>query len=150
MKIIIFAGDMNYTIEDKKRILDAICNSIVSGKSLRTALKENNFNTCTFFDWIGKNDEMAKQYARAMEIRAQMMFEDMLDIANEKPERMATEYGDRVDNGDVQDKKVKIDAMKWGMAKMMPKKYGDKIDDHSDKTDNEIIIKLVGDDQSTD
>ena len=143
MKIIIFAGDMNYTIEDKKRILDSICNSIVSGKSLRTALKENNFNTCTFFDWIGKNDEMAKQYARAMEIRAQMMFEDMLDIANEKPERIATEYGDRVDNGDVQDKKVKIDAMKWGMAKMMPKKYGDKVEADNEDKEIKLTIEVV-------
>lgn len=85
---------------------------------------------------------MSKQYARATVERAELMFEDMLDIADKAPKLTNTKFGTTVDTGDIQHKRVKIDTRKWALSKMNPKKYGN-IPDGSDDSDNEITITIV-------
>ena len=52
---------------------------------------------------------------------------------------------ERVDTGAIQNKRVKIDAYKWRISKLNPKKYGDKLHlDHSseDGSINQSAIDL--------
>lgn len=120
---------MAYSEEKKQDIFNNICEYITNGKSLRKALLNcDNLPAGTFFEWMREDELKSKQYARATEERAQLMFEDMMDIASNDPERTQTKFGTAVDSGSVQDKRVRIDTMKWAMSKMMPKKYGDKLD----------------------
>ena len=135
---------MAYSEKEKQDIFDAICEKIVLGKSLRTALKElNNFPAPTFFEWLREDENKSKQYARATDERAELMFEDMLDIADEQPERMETKTGTCIDSGHIQDKRVRIDTRKWALSKMMPKKYGNNPTNDDEDSDNEIIVKRV-------
>ena len=135
---------MAYTNKQRQDIFTEICDLIIQGESLRSALSNvKKIHATDFFDWLRKYEEFGKQYAQATEERAQFMFEKMLDIANEQPDRMPTKFGDAVDPGFVQDKRVKLDTMKWAMSKMMPKKYGTKADDQDDNHDNEITVKIV-------
>ena len=106
----------------------------------------------TFFDWMDKNEQMAEQYARAMQFRAMLLFEDILDDAEREPMRMESKFGTCVDPGDVQNKRVKIDAKKWIAAKMYPKKYGDNVEfyeklkldkEREEKGDSHITIEIV-------
>ena len=119
-----------YTEEERQRIFDNICEIIISGKSLRTALKSSDvrIDVSTFFKWMREDESKSKQYARATEERAELMFEDMMDIADEEPERIQTKTGTCIDSASIQDKRVRIDTRKWALSKMMPKKYGDKLD----------------------
>ena len=120
---------MAYSNEEKQMIFDEICSKIIEGKSLRTALKElDNIPPKTFFVWLREDENKCKQYAQATEERAEMMFEDMFDIADEEPDRIETKTGYVIDSGHIQNKRVRIDTRKWALSKMMPKKYGDKID----------------------
>ena len=80
--------------------------------------------------------------------RAEEVFEEILDIAddgtNDWMERNGKdgETGDTVLNGEhVQRSRLRIDARKWALSKMIPKKYGDKIDTSGNHTFNVTIDK---------
>ena len=53
----------------------------------------------------------------------------------------------------VQRSRLRIDARKWLMARMAPKKYGDKITHTGDENDEPLIVQIVkfsdGDDGGT-
>lgn len=136
---------MAYSEEQKQKIFDNICEIIVNGKSLRTALKSSKvkIDVSTFFVWMREDENKSNQYARATIERAELMFEDMIDIADKSPERTATKFGTMIDSGDVQNRRLKVDARKWALSKMMPKKYGNipEVEDKND--DNEIIINII-------
>lgn len=127
-----------YSEEQRQQIFDDICELIISGKSLRFALNKVSIPAKTFFVWLRESEVLGKQYARATTERAELMFEDMFDIADEEPKQMESKFGTCVDTGDIQYKRVRIDTRKWALSKMMPKKYGDKpIED--DKKDTEPL-----------
>ena len=133
---------MEYSAKEKQTKFDTICDIIISGKSLRTALSKVKLSSQTFFVWIREDEIMSKQYAQATVERAELMFEDMLDIADKAPKLTNTKFGTTVDTGDIQHKRVKIDTRKWALSKMNPKKYGNT-PDGSDDSDNEITITIV-------
>lgn len=137
---------MAYSDIEKQDLFDSICDTIVNGKSLRSALMEVSLPAKTFFAWLRDDDSKCKQYARATEERAELMFEDIFDIADESPERIITKTGEIIDAGHIQDKKVRIDARKWALSKLMPKKYGDKIDvttNGNDVSNIPLTLKIV-------
>lgn len=135
---------MAYSEEEKTKIFDNICEIIINGKSLRTALKSSKvkIDVSTFFVWLREDEIKSKQYARATIERAELMFEDMCDIADQEPRLTKTKFGMAVDGGDVQHKKLMVDTRKFAISKMMPKKYGNT-PDIIDNSDNEITIKIV-------
>lgn len=117
---------MSYSQTERQNIFDNICEIIIDGKSLRKALKEVGLPAKTFFVWLREDEQKGKQYARATIERAELMFEDMFEIADEEPERMETKVGSCIDSASIQNKRVRIDTRKWALSKMNPKKYSDK------------------------
>jgi hypothetical protein len=81
--------------------------------------------------WDGKHDEFSAQYARAREQQAELWAEQIVDIANTPligEKTKTTEKGVEIMVGDnVERSKLMIDARKWVAAKLLPKKYGDKV-----------------------
>ena len=83
---------------------------------------------------IEADEEYRRKYARATSIRADRIFEEMLDIAddgtNDWAERSRADGSTytELDHEHVQRSKLRIDARKWVLAKMNPKKYGDKVE----------------------
>ncbi|TOM55042.1 ubiquitin carboxyl-hydrolase, partial [Vibrio parahaemolyticus] len=67
--------------------------------------------------WLRENADFREQYAKAMESRADAVFEELFDIADDVSEESAA----------VAKAKLRIDTRKWALARMSPKKYGDKI-----------------------
>ena len=74
-------------------------------------------NVATVMRWVGDHERFREQYAKATEERAAGMFEDMLDIA------------DNVDAepSEVAKARLRVDTRKWALARMNPKKYGEKV-----------------------
>ena len=123
-----------YSEEEKQRKFDDIINDIVENSvSIRKALK-GRLSPQLFFDMLKEDTEKAKRYARATEIRADIMAEEILDIADDSSSDIAyNDKGDVIENREfINRSKVRIDARKWLLAKMQPKKYGDKLDLTSD------------------
>ena len=134
---------------DKDKIFPLILSEIESGLAIRNILKSDKFpNANTFFDWLKEDESKAKQYARSCEIRAEMKFEEIKEIADDDTGiYYFDESGNKkVDSGAIQRKRLQIDARKWQLSKEIPKKYGDKIDMTTDGekiTSNDIKIEIV-------
>ena len=129
---------MAYSEEQKEEILNNIFNMIESGKSLRFALSQIPLSSSTFFIWIEEDPEKSKHYAYVTGIRTELKFESIEQDYSEEPQRDA-ETG-RIDSAWVQLQRLKIDAKKWELSKLNPKKYGDKIQqEHSGELKTTII-----------
>ena len=129
---------MAYSKEQKEEILNNIFNIIESGKSLRFALSQIPLSSSTFFIWIEEDPEKSKHYAYVTDIRTELKFESIEQDYSEEPQRDA-ETG-RIDSAWVQLQRLKIDAKKWELSKLNPKKYGDKIQqEHSGELKTTII-----------
>ena len=122
---------MAYTKEDKETIFQSILSQIEEGASLRSALRKDKMpSSSTFFIWLEEDETKSKQYVRATELRAENMFEDILSIVDENTNDTITlDDGKEIVNNDViQRARLRMDARKWMLGKMNPKKYGDKLD----------------------
>jgi hypothetical protein len=110
-----------------------ICNRLCAGESLRTICRDDHMPVCsTVFVWLSKHPVFAEQYARARDVQADAIFEEILDIAddasNDWMERREKENPGWQANGEhIQRSRLRVDARKWMAGKLAPKKYGDKI-----------------------
>lgn len=120
---------MAYSEKEKKNIIDSICGKIINGSSLRRAMSELGIAYDTFFRWIDEDDSKSKQYARATELRAEAMAEEILSISDKTSDDVIIDdEGKEVTNfGIIQRDRLRVDTRKFLMAKMKPKKYGDKV-----------------------
>lgn len=123
---------MAYSPEERKNIIDRICKHISEeNQSLRSALMLHDMpDKNQFYKWIEDNKGFREQYARACEERADAIFEEILDITdnNALDVTVDEEGGYRVQGEVVRRSRLKVDARKWMLSKMNPKKYGDKLD----------------------
>jgi hypothetical protein len=115
---------MAYSQKQIDTIFDLICERIENGERVRKILPSIHLSPKTFFKWVRDEEEKGKQYARALEIRADLKFDSIEDDYSEEPQR-DPETG-KIDPAWVNLQRLKIDAKKWELAKMLPKKYGDK------------------------
>lgn len=116
---------------------DLICALIAEGQSLRKICKLDDMpHISTVLLWVlrGERGEetykpLFEQYTRAREIQAEVLADEVVDIADDSSEdELFTEEGKRVFNNEFAARsKIKIDARKWYAGKVRPKKYGDKI-----------------------
>lgn len=105
------------TIYTKKLGL-RICELISRGIGVKKLCKRKDMpSPATIFNWLLDEDkkEFLDQYKTASDIRAELMFEELLEIADKK---------DR----DVMRSRLRVDTRKWYLSKVLPKKFGDKID----------------------
>lgn len=139
------AKPYNYTEDEKKAIVEAICNKVIEDKiSFNKAIESSDISYVTFFNWMMKSTELKEIYNYARDFRSDVLFEEIIEIADN------TEIGETVTNkpsgievktGDMTDhRRLKIDARKWVVSKMQPKKYGDKLDV---TTDNKQTIEYT-------
>lgn len=127
---------------DKEKIFPLILLEIEEGASLRSILRRDDMpNRNTFFEWLHESEEKSNQYARACELRAEQIFEDILEIADETSgDKKYTATGEVIDSEYVARSKIKIDTRKWMLGKMNPKKYGEKIQqEHSGELTTNVI-----------
>ena len=117
-----------------KEIGHGICTQLAEGKSLRTIIKGmSGVSMSMVMRWL--NDErfreFREQYARAREMQAEVMADEIMDISDEDPmEELTTKAGKIVkrDSAGVNRNRLRVDARKWIASKLLPKKYGDRLD----------------------
>jgi len=129
--------------DQKEKLFIEIINDISeNGNSLYSALK-NRMSSQTFYAYIDQNDERSKRYTRATELRAERMAEDMLNISDSVEDDFIILPDGRgvVNNNVIQRDRLRVDTRKWLLAKMNPKKFGDKIDMSS--SDGTMTPKVV-------
>lgn len=123
----------NWTDEKKQAAIKDVIEAISNGKSLRGVLdsadREILPSCVTWFEWMKQDEEIVKQYALACEARQEMIFDQIMEIADKQGEDVIeTEDGEIVNHNIINRNRLQVDARKWMLGKMNPKKYGDKID----------------------
>lgn len=120
---------MAYTPQERTEIINDICLKITNGQSLRKSLDESSIAYDTFFRWIDEDETKSKQYARATELRAEVMAEDLLNISDalENDVFIDPEGKEIINYNVIQRDRLRVDSRKWLMSKMFPKKYSERI-----------------------
>lgn len=110
----------------------------------------------TIFRWLadGEHEVFKEQYAKSREIGLEVHADIILEIADTPLEGVET----KVDgNGTVIEmkrsdmlghRKLQIDSRKWILSKLLPKKYGDRLDlNHAGKDGGplEFLVKVERD-----
>lgn len=110
-------------------ITDTICTRMAEGESLRSICRSEGMPALgTVFRWVANNQLFREQYEAAMAQRTETMFEEILEIADEtSSDTIATEHGERPNAEWISRSRLRVDARKWMLSKMLPKKYGDKV-----------------------
>lgn len=138
---------MAYSKEERQNIINRICEHISENKaSLRDALMLHDMpDKNQFYKWIKQNPDFNEQYARACEERADAIFEEILEISDDNTfDITIDDEGQYKIQGEiVQRSKLKIDARKWMLSKMNPKKYGDKLETENHHSGELKIIREI-------
>ena len=115
-----------------EELATAILTRIMAGESLRKVCDSEGMPArSTVHLWLAADSGFSDQYARACEIRAEHLFDEMFDIAdNEK--------------GDATRDRLRVDTRKWALSKMNPKKYSDKITAQHTGADGGPIQVITG------
>jgi hypothetical protein len=112
-----------------------ICEQIAcSSKSMKTICDEVGVKYGTHLEWIRSNNEYSRLYARAKEDQADLLAEEIIQIADDGSNDTYIDDEGKVktDYDVIARSKLRIDARKFIASKLKPKKYGDKLDLTSD------------------
>ena len=126
----------------------SICERLANGESLRAICADDAMpDKSTVLRWLA-NEEHASfrdQYARAREMQADHLAEDILEISDDaRNDWMERNHGEAdpgwVANGEhIQRSRLRVDSRKWLASKLAPKKYGDKVT-HAGDADNPLQL----------
>lgn len=112
---------------------DLICQMLATGdKSLRAICEEVGTPKGTFLGWVFENKELADQYARARMTYVEGMADDIHFISDTQEKGITrttkADGGIEEKEGDmIEHRRLRIEARKWLLGKIAPKKYGDKL-----------------------
>lgn len=99
--------------------IDAICEHVSGGESLLSWCNANKFAYNTVLNWIEGNTERSANYARARDVREEQKFDDLETIGDQAA---CSESAVQVAG-----LRLKADNLKWKLARMNPKRFGDKV-----------------------
>lgn len=111
-------------------------------------LREDMPHRDTVYGWLLVHKDFAALYGKAMELRADQMFDECLEIADDTSDDKVVhemEAGapvETVDREHIARSRLRIDTRKWMAGKMAPKKYGDRlVNEHVGKDGGPIQTK---------
>lgn len=130
-----------------------ILERVSRGESLRKACEANGLRDSAFLNRCADDAKLSEQYARAKATGLELLAEQLLEISDTPLEGTETtikaDGGVEVKTGDMLGhRKLQIDTRKWLLSKLLPKKYGDKVDlNHAGKDGGplEFVVKVERD-----
>ena len=134
---------LKLTAEVKEDILLRLAN----GESLRSACKHHDIRHSAWLWAVQGDAELADQYARAKEIGLDAMAEEILEISDdgsndwmERTGKDGESVGWALNGEHVQRSKLRVDARKWLLSKMAPRKYGDRVQQEISGGDKPVSV----------
>ena len=110
---------------------DVLLELIADGMSLVKACKEVDVGISSVFRWLEADPVFRDKYAKAKEAQAEKFADEIVAIADEaEVASIVTPDGEvnlKLDATAVARNRLRVDARKWVASKLLPKKYGDKI-----------------------
>lgn len=113
-------------------LADKICARLGGGESLRTICYDKDMPEArTVHYWLVDKSDFFQQYARARDIQAEVLFDEILEIAD-KADEVVKSGAEKKSSAYSQNQRLRVDSRKWYLSKVLPKKFGDKVDVTSD------------------
>jgi len=118
----------NELSEYQQELGDKICSIVATHtESLEDLVKMYELPPVrTIYDWLYRNDAFSHNYAKAKQIQAQRMIEELDKIAKEKSYYVDADGNQRVDPGYTASQRLIADTRKFIASKLVPRVYGDK------------------------
>src|SRR6266700_4174115 len=114
--------------------VERICDLTAQGYTLRQVAAEEGVDKSTIVNWLRRNPTLRWQYDQAFALWCEVTASEMADIASEG----TNDWMDRelssgriervVDHENVQRSRLRIDTIKWLMARRNPKRWGDRVE----------------------
>lgn len=116
----------------------SICSRIASGESMRRICKDDDMPVMsTVMLWLidGKHSLLSEQYAKARQIQAETLADEIFDIADDGSNdwmkiNRGDEEGYRVNGEAVARSRLRVDTRKWYLSKVLPR-FADKKEESS-------------------
>lgn len=136
---------MKDPVRYSRKLFKDICDQLAAGTSLRKICEQDGYPSASaVIVWVmNDKDDCAQQYARAREIQAMLLLDEIQAISDDSSgDELILENGARVLNKEFAARsRLRVDTRKWAMSKMLPKVYGDKLDlNHGGK----VEVALTG------
>ncbi len=136
---------------DREKVCEVVFDKIrTSSKSVISILAEgcdgHTFpNRLIFYKWLRDDSELASNYARAKRDQADFLAEELLKIAddgqNDWMEKNDPNNPGYALNGEHSSRsRLRVDTRKWIMARMNPKKYGDRMI-HAGDGESPVVVE---------
>lgn len=126
-----------------QEVAAAICARLAEGMSLRAVCRQDGMPAAsTVLAWLEDEDkkDFAEQYACARARGYQLLGDEIVEISDEEVTMVRRSkhgrIGDDEEDGEVEvvfdptavaRNRLRVDARKWMLSKMLPKVYGDKL-----------------------
>ncbi len=94
--------------------VQSVIDGIITGKTLKNAMEDEGVSPPLFFRYLKEHPSAEEAYNLAQQARSEIIVDEILEIADTE--------------ADPQRARVRVEARKWYASKMIPKKYGDRID----------------------
>lgn len=146
-------------VKKSDEVITEILERMIAGESLRSICKDEHMpNIVNFLRWVAEDEILRLQYRDAMEHRADVIFEEMMDIANTPVEAEIVKTGPKGTECTVKDaiehRTLQVRTRMWVLARMNPKKYGELSmkqisgpDGGPVKTESTVVNKELSDEE---
>lgn len=153
---------------DRDVVSDHIIGELARGRSLLNicTVDEGVPDTATFLQWVNEDDPegLSLRYAQARELGYRRMADEIVELSNKKGEWVDVQDLDEdgrplldadgmpilkkvfmpLNSDVIAHTRLQIDTRKWVLAKMLPKIYGDKVQqEHTGKDGGPIQMAAV-------
>lgn len=118
-----------------QELADELCRRLCERSLTKVCEDEDMPGLSTVLRWLGskEHDEFRSQYAHARAVLLQRMADDAADIADQNPETVPVYDREgklieiKIDSSFEMWRRTRIDTRKWMLSKLVPKVYGDKV-----------------------
>lgn len=135
------------------KLVNKICKRIAAGESLLQICRDDDMPAhSTVHEWLLDDSKkvFSDKYARARELQAEYLFDEMIDIADNGSndwEEREVGSGRMVrlpDHEHINRSRLRVDTRKFYISKVLPKKFGDKVDVTSGGEKVATVAPIIG------
>jgi hypothetical protein len=122
-----------YNDDERFQIVIRICDDVANGVLLTTALEQNGIvSFSTFQYWLNQHADLKELFEDAQKMREAYFFDEIVRVAYSENPKATKKYkgGELIETivkDSAEDRRLKIQTLKWILAKMNPAKFGEKI-----------------------
>lgn len=113
-------------------LVSELCKRRESASLLQVCKSDDMPTRATVYNWLGDEDkkDFLDKYDLAQKIHSEKLFDELLDIADDSSDdRIENAEGRKVANNElVARSRLRVDTRKWYLSKVLPKKFGERID----------------------